>query len=59
MLICFHIISSSTPIKGDNISEVHSALKEVAFSYYMRGKNIQYETARSAFFPQKRPPHKK
>ena len=50
MLICFHIISSSTPIKGDNISEVHSALKEVAFSYYMRGKNIQYETARSAFF---------
>ena len=31
-------------IKIKNLSDVHKALKEVAYSYYMRGPNIQYNT---------------
>ena len=51
MLLCFHIITSSTAETGDKLSDVLSALKEVAFSYYMRGKHIQYCSARKSFFP--------
>ena len=50
MFICFHIINSSSLKKGDKISEVLSALKEIAFSYYMRGKNIQYSSSRKALY---------
>ena len=51
LLLCFHIISSQTTKKGDTLSDVLSALKEIAFSYYMRGKNIQYCSARNSFYP--------
>ena len=47
ILICFHIINSY----GDNITYVLSALKEVAFSYYMRGKYIQYNSIKKAIYP--------
>ena len=50
-MVCFHIITSSTAETGDKLSDILSALKEVAFSYYMRGKHIQYCSARKSFFP--------
>ena len=37
-------------IKGHTVEEVHRAIQELAYSYYMRGKNIQYNTMKSHFF---------
>ena len=33
------------------LEEIHNALKEVAYSYYMRGKNIQYNVCKGNYFP--------
>ena len=32
------------------LNEIHNALKEVAYSYYMRGKNIQYNVWKSYYY---------
>ena len=45
-------------VSGDNqekdrnfkIEEVHKAFQEVAYSYYMRGKNIQYNSFKADYF---------
>ena len=38
---------------NSTLEEVHEAIKEVAYSFYMRGKNIQYSDIRnSAFHPE-------
>ena len=45
-------------VSGDNqekdrnfkIEEVHKAFQEVAYSYYMRGKNLQYNTFKADYF---------
>ena len=50
LLVCFHIITSSTAETGDKTKDVLDALKEVAFSYYMRGKYIQYNSIKKAFY---------
>ena len=49
-LIWFDIISSSNIKTGDKTKDVLDALKEVAFSYYMRGKYIQYNSIKKAFY---------
>ena len=36
---------------NSTIEEVHKAIQEVAYSYYMRGKNIQYNDKKFNFFP--------
>ena len=33
-----------------NIQEVRNAIKEIAYSYYMRGKHIQYDIYKKGFF---------
>ena len=34
-----------------SLDEIKTALKEVAYSYYLRGKNIQYSVSKSDYFP--------
>ena len=34
-----------------SLEEIHTAIKEVAYSYYMRGKNIQYNICKGGYFP--------
>ena len=43
--IIFPFVINST------IEEVHKAIQEVGYSYYMRGKNIQYNDKKYNFFP--------
>lgn len=37
-------------VKGHKVEEVHKAIQELAYSYYMRGKNIQYNSMKVHFF---------
>lgn len=37
-------------VKGHTVEEVHRAIQELAYSYYMRGKNIQYNSMKVHFF---------
>ena len=47
--ILYFIIKLSY-ISSSKLEEVQLAIKEVAFSYYMRGKYIQYSTSKTHYF---------
>ena len=46
----FIIIIFIPNILNSNLEEVRMSLKEICYSYYMRGKNIQSNTAKDHFF---------
>ena len=47
-ILIFLILLSD--ILNSTLEEFRNSLKEVAYSYYMRGKSIQYCMARDQFF---------
>ena len=47
----FFIIITLTYITRSTLEEVLIASQEVAYSYYMRGKYIQYNPSKDQFFP--------
>ena len=48
LILCFLILGLNSSTK---YSDVISALQEVAYSYYMRGKYIQYNINKAYYFP--------
>ena len=56
--ICYFSLIFITKISYEaypTYEEVLMVLKEVSYSYYMRGKNIQYNTHKVNWFLQKKP----
>ena len=47
LLFLFGLMSNSS---NASLEECRNSLKEVAYSYYMRGKNIQYNLGKIGFF---------
>ena len=49
LIYIFHFLIISY-VSNSTLEEVRNCLKDVAYSYYMRGKYIQYSTHKGALF---------